>query len=37
LAIVARRVAEVGGRLEWESPVSEGRGTRFRITLPLRS
>jgi signal transduction histidine kinase len=37
LAIVARRVAEVGGKLEWESPVNEERGTRFRITLPLRS
>ena len=37
LAIVARRVAEVGGEMNWESPVKEGRGTRFRITLPLRS
>jgi signal transduction histidine kinase len=37
LAIVARRVAEVGGEMNWESPVKGGRGTRFRITLPLRS
>jgi two-component system, NtrC family, sensor histidine kinase HydH len=35
LAIVARRVAEFGGEMNWESPVKEGRGTQFRITLPL--
>ncbi|MBZ5702063.1 MAG: hypothetical protein LAN84_09470 [Acidobacteriia bacterium] len=35
LAIVARRVGESGGRLEWESPAANGRGTRFRVTLPL--
>jgi signal transduction histidine kinase len=35
LAIVARRVAEFGGKVEWESPVRDGRGTRFRVTLPL--
>jgi signal transduction histidine kinase len=35
LAIVARRAAEVGGKLEWESPLSDGRGTRFRLTLPV--
>jgi signal transduction histidine kinase len=35
LAIVARRVAEVRGHLDWESPVKEGRGTRFRISLPI--
>jgi signal transduction histidine kinase len=34
LAIVARRVTEVRGRLDWESPVKEGRGTRFRVLLP---
>jgi signal transduction histidine kinase len=34
LAIVARRVAEFGGRVDWESPVLEGHGTRFRVTLP---
>jgi len=37
LAIAARRVAEAEGRLEWESPVKEGRGTRFCVTLPLAS
>ena len=35
LAIVARRVAECGGKVDWESPVKEGKGTRFRISLPL--
>ena len=35
LAIVARRVAEFGGELDWESPVREGRGTRFEVKLPL--
>lgn len=35
LAIVARRVSEARGRLEWESPAANGRGTRFRATLPL--
>jgi signal transduction histidine kinase len=35
LAIVARRVAEVRGRLDWESPVKEGRGTRFQVALPI--
>jgi two-component system, NtrC family, sensor histidine kinase HydH len=37
LAIVARRVAEFGGKLEWQSPVSENHGTRFRVALPLQS
>jgi signal transduction histidine kinase len=37
LAIVARRVAEVGGKLDWKSPASDGRGTRFRIMLPMQS
>jgi signal transduction histidine kinase len=35
LAIVARRVAEIVGKLDWESPVRDGRGTRFQVTLPL--
>src|SRR2546423_2119745 len=34
LAIVARRVSESGGKLEWESPINDGRGTRFRVSLP---
>jgi signal transduction histidine kinase len=36
LAIVARRVAEFGGKLDWESPLKNGRGTRFRVNLPLK-
>ena len=35
LAIVARRVAEFGGKMDWESPVQNGRGTRFEVTLPM--
>ncbi len=35
LAIVARRVAEFGGKVDWESPIWDGRGTRFHVTLPL--
>lgn len=35
LAIVARRLAEMGGTLACESPVRNGKGTRFRVTLPL--
>lgn len=35
LAIVSRRVTEAGGKLDCESPASNGRGTRFRVTLPL--
>jgi signal transduction histidine kinase len=35
LAIVARRVAECGGTLGWQSPVTDGHGTRFQAVLPL--
>jgi signal transduction histidine kinase len=35
LAIVARRVSEVGGKLEWKSPAKDGRGTRFEVTMPM--
>lgn len=35
LAIVKRRVGECGGALDWQSPVRDGRGTRFEVTLPL--
>src|SRR5216684_7717878 len=35
LAIVARRAADAGGKFEFESPVKNGRGTRFLIWLPL--
>src|SRR6266849_1067161 len=34
LAIVARRVAEFGGKVDWESPVRDGHGTRFQVTHP---
>jgi signal transduction histidine kinase len=33
---VARRVAEFGGKLDWQSPVKDGKGTRFEVTLPLK-
>jgi signal transduction histidine kinase len=35
LSIVARRIAEMGGTLACESPLRNGTGTRFRLTLPL--
>jgi signal transduction histidine kinase len=35
LSIVARRVEEIGGTISCESPVRGGKGTRFRLTLPL--
>ncbi len=35
LAIVARRLEEIGGRLEIDSPIAAERGSRFRLTFPL--
>jgi len=35
LAIVARRVAEFGGKIDWESPAQDGHGTKFNVELPL--
>jgi signal transduction histidine kinase len=35
LSIVARRIAEIGGTLACESPLRNGAGTRFRLTVPL--
>ncbi len=35
LAIVKRNVEHTGGRISLESPVRDGRGTRFLIHLPL--
>jgi signal transduction histidine kinase len=35
LSIVARRVEEIGGTISCESPVRNGKGTRFRLMLPL--
>jgi len=34
LSIVFRRVAEMGGEVSCESPVRDGRGTRFVLRLP---
>jgi signal transduction histidine kinase len=35
LAIVARRIEELGGTMVIESPLRDGKGTRFHLTLPL--
>lgn len=35
LAIVAQRLNDVGGKLECDSPIAKGRGTRFTVSLPL--
>jgi signal transduction histidine kinase len=35
LSIVARRVDEMGGTLACESPLRNGKGTRFRMSLPI--
>jgi signal transduction histidine kinase len=35
LAIVARRVDEMGGTMSCESPISDGKGARFRVKLSL--
>lgn len=35
LAIVQRRVVEIGGSVELVSPVEEGHGTSFRLTVPV--
>ncbi|MGH9746161.1 MAG: two-component system sensor histidine kinase NtrB [Candidatus Acidiferrales bacterium] len=35
LSIVARRIAEMGGTIECESPLRDGTGTRFRVTLSV--
>jgi signal transduction histidine kinase len=35
LSIVARRIEEIGGTISCESPVRSGKGTRFRLILPL--
>jgi signal transduction histidine kinase len=35
LAIVERRTSELGGSAECESPVANGRGTKFIVRLPL--
>jgi signal transduction histidine kinase len=35
LAIVAKRLEEMAGSIECYSPVENGRGTQFTVTLPL--
>jgi signal transduction histidine kinase len=35
LAIVARRLEEIGGKLEIDSPLAAERGSRFRLKFPL--
>ena len=35
LSIVARRLEEIGGTLQIDSPIREQRGSRFRVNLPL--
>jgi signal transduction histidine kinase len=35
LSIVARRVEEIGGAISCESPLRDGKGTRFRVLLPV--
>jgi signal transduction histidine kinase len=35
LAIVARRVAECGGKLDFQSPAKNERGAKFSVMLPL--
>jgi signal transduction histidine kinase len=35
LAIVQRRIAELGGSVELTSPVEDSHGTRFRLIVPL--
>ena len=37
LSIVARRAVEMGARLECQSPVCDGKGTRFILTLPMEA
>jgi signal transduction histidine kinase len=37
LAIVARRVDEMGGTIACESPIDGGKGSRFRVSLPIAS
>jgi signal transduction histidine kinase len=35
LAIVARRVSEFRGQLDWKSPARDGKGSEFRVLIPL--
>jgi hypothetical protein len=29
-------VVEFGGKLDWESPVKDGKGTRFEVMMPIK-
>jgi signal transduction histidine kinase len=35
LAIVSRRVSEFRGQLDWKSPARDGKGSEFRVLIPL--
>jgi signal transduction histidine kinase len=35
LSIVARRVEEIAGTISCESPIAAGKGSRFRVTVPI--
>jgi nitrogen-specific signal transduction histidine kinase len=37
LAIVVRRVGEFRGQLDWKSPVRDGKGSEFRVLIPLEA
>ena len=37
LAIVVRRVNEFRGQLDWKSPARDGRGSEFRVLIPLEA
>ena len=36
LAIVKKYVDSLGGEIDFESPVEDGHGVRFRVTIPMR-
>ncbi len=37
LAIVVRRVGEFHGLLDWKSPAQGGKGSEFRVLIPLEA
>jgi signal transduction histidine kinase len=37
LAIVVRRVGEFRGQLDWKSPARDGKGSAFRVLIPLEA
>jgi len=34
---VARRVTEFRGQLDWKSPARDGKGSEFRVLIPLEA